>query len=364
MVPFPTAAAAVTSGWIEARLKGAGVMDDARIVGLAYDPIGTGQVGDTARFSLRYDRQRAGPPTVAAKFPSADATSRSTAAMFGLYAKEVHFYRELAPRLDVRCPAVYASELGADGADFVLLFEDLGPAQGGNQLDGCTLDQARAAVIQAAALHAPTWCDADLAHAAWLQPIPGVTERVCALYPTAHAVFRERYLDVLPRAMMAVCDAVNAHCQAYYHRDPAERAVCHGDFRLDNMLFGARGGADPIAIVDWQTTAWDCPLKDLGYFLGCGLGSALRRPHESELIDLYCAEMTRRGVALDRAAVWDRYRLGALHGVTTAVFSAAFVVRTERGDANFLSMARNACELALDHDSVGMLETLLENTRC
>ena len=70
--------------------------------------------------------------------------------------------------------------------------------------------------------------------------------------------------------------------------------------------------------------------------------------------------MTRRGVPLTPGEIWNRYRLGALHGVSTAVFSSAFVVRTDRGDANFLSMARGACELALDHDSIGALKNLLE----
>ena len=62
------------------------------------------------------------------------------------------------------------------------------------------------------------------------------------------------------------------------------------------------------------------------------------------------------GVKLGRAEIWDDYRRGALHGLTTAVFSAAFVARTERGDANFLSMARGACALALAHDSLGALK--------
>ena len=96
-------------------------------------------------------------------------------------------------------------------------------------------------------------------------------------------------------------------------------------------------------------------LTDIGYFLGCGIGDGLRRETEGELLELYCAEMTARGVPLTREAVWDDYRLGALHGVSTAVFSAAFVERTERGDANFLSMARGACALALEHDSIGLL---------
>ena len=359
MAPFPTTAGEVTPGWIDARLKAAGAMDQgARVLAISHVSIGTGQVGDTARFTLTYDRTGAGPDTVAGKFASADDTSRSTAAMFGLYAREVHFYRELAPHIDVRTPRVYASELGEDGATFVLLFEDLGPARGGNQLAGCSLDEARHALIQAAALHAPTWGATQWGAAAWLQPVPGLVERISQLYPTAHAIFRERYDGLLPGDLMAVCDALNANIATYYQRDPALCAVCHGDFRLDNMLFDARDGADPIAVVDWQTAGWDCPIKDIGYFLGCGIGSTVRRAHEDELLDLYCAEMSRRGVPLTRAAIWDRYRLGALHGVSTAVFSSAFVVRTERGDANFLSMARNACELALDHDSIGALTRL------
>ena len=66
--------------------------------------------------------------------------------------------------------------------------------------------------------------------------------------------------------------------------------------------------------------------------------------------------MTARGVPLTHDDIWRDYVIGALHGVSTAVFSAAFVERTERGDANFLSMARGACALALEHGSLEMLE--------
>jgi hypothetical protein len=361
MAAFPTNAGAVTPEWLAPRLRAGG---EGAIVALDFVPIGTGQVGDTARFTLTWDRPGAGPQTIAAKFASADPTSRSTAAMFGLYAREVNFYRTLAGAVDVRTPHVHASELSADGAEFVLLFEDLGPARGGNQLDGCSIEDARHGVIQAAALHAPTYGAPWLADAAWLQPVPGIVERMSELYPQAHALFRERYDGMLAPELMAICDALNADIAGYYGRSPALRAVCHGDFRLDNMLFDVCGGREPIAVVDWQTAGADCPLKDIGYFLGCGIGSAVRRPHEDELIELYCAQMSRRGVPLTRAVIWDRYRLGALHGVATAVFSAAFVVRTERGDANFLSMARNSCELALDHDSIGALKTCLETGSC
>ncbi|WP_226019337.1 ecdysteroid 22-kinase family protein [Novosphingobium sp. FKTRR1] len=360
MADFPTTPAAVEARWLEAKLRDAGLLGDAHITDISWVAIGTGQVGDTARFTIRYDRDGAGPATVAAKFASSDPTSRGTAAMFGLYRKEVSFYRELAPLIDTRTPRTYAGEVSEDGSDFVLLFEDLGPCQGGNQLAGCTIEEARHGVMQAAALHAPTYCNPVYTQAAWPQGVEGIGVRMAELYPKAQAIFRERYDGLLEPELMQVCEDLNALIAPYYLREPREVSITHGDFRLDNMLFDVCGGTDPVAIVDWQTTVPDCPLKDIGYLLGCGIGSALRRPYEDELLDLYCAEMNRRGVPFTREGIWDRYRVGALHGVATAVFSAAFVVRTERGDANFLSMARNSCELCLDHDSIGALRHVLE----
>lgn len=355
MTDFPTQPSEVDPAWLTARLRTAGAIGDAEITAIAWETIGTGQVGDSARFHLQYDRTGAGPPSVAGKFPAADATSRATAAAFGLYAKEVGFYQSLSAALDVRVPRPLAAEIDPNGVDFVLIFEDLGPARCGNQLSSCTLEDARHGIIQAAALHGPSWGNRTIIDAEWLQPPPGVGEQIRALYPHAQAIFRERYGDRLEPELMAVCESLNDAADLWFGRDPDFRCLIHGDFRLDNMLFDVRAGAEPIAVLDWQTAALGNGLTDIGYFLGCGIGPALRRQHETELLELYCTEMSRRGVALSRTAVWNNYRIGALHGVSTAVFSAAYVERTPRGDENFLSMARGACDLALEHDSLGVL---------
>jgi len=353
---FPTHPGAVTAGWLTERLREAGELDAGRVTSVSWQPIGTGQVGDSARFSLEYAGGD-GPPTLAGKFPAADATSRGTAAAFGLYAKEVGFYRELASRLEVRLPKTYAAEVDESGTDFVLLFEDLGPCRQGNQLDSCSLDDARHAIRQAAAIHAPSWNNADVIDREWLHMRPEALARVKALYPQAQAIFAERYGDTLEPQLMEVCAQLNEASEHWFGREGGDRCLIHGDFRLDNMLFDIRGGAEPVAVLDWQTVAVGNGLTDIGYFLGCGIGDALRREAERDLLDLYCTQMTARGVPMTREAIWDDYRLGALHGVSTAVFSAAFVERTERGDANFLSMARGACALAREHGSIELLRS-------
>lgn len=318
-----------------------------------WEAIGTGQVGDSVRFTLDFAGDAA-PLTLAGKFAAADPTSRATAAMLGLYAREVNFYRELAPQLPVRTPQVHFAQMAEDGTAFCLLFEDLGPARGGNQIAGCGIADARAAIRQAAALHAPSWHNPAILGRAWLQPDPEAAARVKALYPQAQAVFRERYAGVLEPEYMALCEALAEHTAAT-DRTPECVSLVHGDFRLDNLLFDIKGGAESVAVLDWQTLGIGNGLTDVGYFLGCGIGDGLRRAHEAELLELYCAEMTARGVPLGVADIWRDYAVGALHGLSTAVFSAAFVVRTPRGDANFLSMARGAAALALAHGSLDLL---------
>lgn len=355
MASFPAHPEAVTADWLTECLRAAGLLPDAAVTAVSWEAIGTGQVGDSVRFHLSYDQAGAGPATLAGKFPAADPTSRGTAAAFGLYAKEVGFYRELQQHLAVRTPATFAAEIDADGVEFVLLFEDLGPARGGNQLASCSADDARAGIRQAAAIHAPSWNNPALTELDWLQPQEGQAEQIMALYGNAQAIFRDRYADSLEPEFMGLCEALNDAKEHWFGREGGPRAIVHGDFRLDNMLFDIMSGAEPIAVLDWQTVAAGNPLTDIGYFLGTGIGDALRRTHEGELLELYCAEMTRLGVPLTREAIWDDYVIGALHGISTAVFSAAYVERTPRGDENFLSMARGGCALALHHGSLNKL---------
>ena len=356
MGDFPTHPSAVQPDWLSERLRAAGLLDGGAVTAVRWEPIGTGQVGDSARFHLSYDRDGAGPATLAGKFPAEDQMSRGTAAAFGLYAKEVGFYREVAPQLGVRVPQALAAEIAADGVDFVLLFEDLGPARGGNQLASCSAADARAGIRQAAAIHGPSWGNDALTGIDWLQPKEGQAEQIKALYGNAQAIFRERYADSLEPEFMAICEELNEAKDHWFGREGGPKSIVHGDFRLDNMLFDIKGGAEEIAVLDWQTVAAGNPLTDIGYFLGTGIGDDLRRAHEDELLALYCTEMTARGVSLSKDAIWDDYVLGAIHGISTAVFSAAYVERTERGDANFLSMARGGCALALQHGSMAKLK--------
>ena len=335
-------------------MRAAGLLDDASVSVVEWRAIGTGQVGDSARFKLSYDRPGGGPSTLAGKFAAADETSRQTAITHGLYAKEVAFYRELAGDLAIRTPRALVAEVDDEGGAFVLLFEDLGPARGGNQMTGCDLPDAREAVRQLAGLHAPSWGNPAMTERPWLAARPTSIAFLLQAYPYATQVFAERYDGQLAPELMDICLRLGESCDRWFGRSTDKPCLVHGDYRLDNMLFDIKGGSEPIGVLDWQTLVVGSGLTDLAYFIGAGVGTTLAA-HEDELFALYLAAMAGRGITLARADVWDDYRRGVLHGVATAVFSAAFVERTQRGDAMFLDMARGSCQLALKHDSLAAL---------
>jgi aminoglycoside phosphotransferase (APT) family kinase protein len=81
---------------------------------------------------------------------------------------------------------------------------------------------------------------------------------------------------------------------------PGPRAVQHGDYRLDNMLFGTAEGGHPLAVVDWQTVVWGPPAFDASYFLGAGLPVDDRRRHERADGLARAASPTMRGLICGR----------------------------------------------------------------
>jgi hypothetical protein len=126
----------------------------------------------------------------------------------------------------------------------------------------------------------------------------------------------------------------------------------HGDYRLDNLLFG--GGS--CKVVDWQTVSWGPAVLDVAYFIGSCLSVDDRRAHEEELVRLYHDELMAQGVSsLSWEQCWDGYRRQCFPGILMTVVAPMLVQRTERGDQMFMTwLARNAQQI-LDLDALSLL---------
>jgi hypothetical protein len=116
--------------------------------------IGTGQTGATYRVSATYATDHAGlPATFAIKLPARDDAVRERVALG--YRSEVEFYTEVADRVQIPVPKCFHCDIAEDGADFALLLADMAPAVQGDQIAGCSPQEAGLAVEALAGLHGP-----------------------------------------------------------------------------------------------------------------------------------------------------------------------------------------------------------------
>jgi aminoglycoside/choline kinase family phosphotransferase len=347
----------LTPEWLTAALAAGGHLGEARVVAAETTPVGTGQMCDSVRVSLTYDGATEAPRTLVAKQPAADPTSRATALAMRSYEKEVRFYQELAPTLEVRTPRVLHADIDVATAGFVLLMEDMAPATAGDQLAGCDAEAAALAVAELVKLHAPRWGDESLRAIDWLyNDPPDGREIMATMLPMLWDGFRQRYAaDVLPHVSLAG-DALFGGMRRYLGGSSSPATVVHGDYRLDNLLFSPPPASRLAGVVDWQTCALGPGVRDVAYFLGAGLDPAERARVEEGIVRDYHAGLEAAGVtgyAWDEC--WEEYRLGSFAGLLMAVGASMMVERTDRGDQMFLTMADRHARHALDLEAPDLL---------
>ena len=285
--------AELDGGWLREALR------SGPIASFAAAEIGTGQMSQSHRLSLAYaDPERAGPATAVLKLASSDPASRATGVGLGIYAREVRFYRELAPRIGGPLAACHAAALDEREGWFTLLLEDVAPAAVGDQIAGCGVEEARLAMRALARLHAPVLEDRELEASEWLnRPSPVSRALVAQLLPA----FFERYGERVAPEHRALCERFVPRVERWLGDRRPPLGLTHGDFRLDNLLFGQPGSPRPLTVVDWQTVGWGGAMADAAYFLGGGLQVEQRRAHERELFEEYHDALCAHGMRGDEA---------------------------------------------------------------
>ncbi|MGH9172576.1 MAG: phosphotransferase [Acidimicrobiales bacterium] len=336
---------------LEPRLSGACVTD------VEVTPVGTGQMAEALRLSLTYDRPVAAPAALVAKMHAGNGTSRATGVALRVYEVEVRFYQELAAGLPMRTPACHFADVDTVRGAFVLLLEDMSPACQGDQLAGCSLQEAQLALDELALLHSSHWNDPGLAELEWLHRDPaGARDFLKAVLPGFWQGFVERYSERIGDEVRQIGDALVANTDAVLAPSSDPLTVVHGDYRLDNLLFGGPGAAAPIAVVDWQLVAHGSAMQDVAYFVGASFSPGDRRAVEDALVRRYYDRLLADGVAgYTWEDCWLAYRRASWAGLITAIAAANLVERTDRGDYMFLAMAHRHSAHVLDLEAPALL---------
>ena len=316
--------------------------------------IGDGLVGMNVRLELASDGSV--PASMIAKLPSPDPTSRATGISLRNYEREVKFYLEIAPTVDIRVARCFHAEWDAATGDFVLLMEDLAPAEQGNQITGCGSDQARTAVLELAKLHGPRWGDRTLDDIEWLgRRSPEDSQQLAMLWGMFLPGFMNTFGKYLSSEAAELLERFGPRIAGWVDERDPPNTVTHGDYRLDNLMFGNLADGATIAAVDWQTPGHGLGVTDVSYFLGAGVLPDERRRIERELVDQYGQALARYGVDVDADHLWLQYKRDAYAGVVMSVIASQIVGTSERSEAMFAAMATRHAQHALDLQSESLL---------
>ncbi|MCZ6829297.1 MAG: phosphotransferase [Gammaproteobacteria bacterium] len=354
MVTIASSPEQITPEWLTLALQESGHLPVGEVIDAEYELIGTGKMGDNARYTLTYDGDYGAPATLIAKLPASDEKARTMAGALGAYYNEVMFYKHLAPRTEMRTPAIYANEVNAEGTEFVTLMEDLAPAQPGSQLRGESLEHTRLALQQAAKLAASFYGDEEIG------ALDFVTASARAdggaqggeLMQQCWPQFVDRFGHGLSSECIALGERyVDRHLH-FVTRYQGKKTLIHGDFRCENVLFGP----DTATIVDWQTVGESSALTDAAYFMGGSVDIPQRREWERQLIGAYADWLNAAGVDLGFQDCWEQYREFAMHGILITVLGACFTEAAERSDRMFLAMIQRHLQQCVDLDSSDFLE--------
>ena len=338
---------ALTESWLSEVLG-----NDVRVVSTSR--IGDGLVGMNIRLEIESDGSI--PRSLIAKLPSPDPVSRATGVALRNYEREVGFYLEIAPTVDIRVPRCYHGEWHQDSGDFVLLMEDLAPAQQGNQITGCDAGDARTAVLELAKLHGPRWGDTSLDDIEWLsRRTPDDSAQLAMLWAMFAPGFMKTFGAYLTIEATELIERFGTQITAWVDGRARANTVTHGDYRLDNLMFGGPSGGAPVAAVDWQTPAQGVGITDVSYFLGAGPEPVERRRIERSLVEEYGAALADYGIEVDDEDLWTQYRREAYAGIVMSVIASQIVGTNDRSEAMFAAMATRHAQHALDLQSESLL---------
>ena len=345
----------VTTEWLTDALRSSGTIKDANVTSFKFEgdiAAGVGFMGQLAKITVAYDQAEVGAPaSIIAKFPAAAPDNREIAEVFRFYEIETRFYQQIAGEVALHTPRLYYADIDLDSGDFILLLEDLAPAQVADQIAGLTIEQSELAVRELAKFHASWWENPRLQELEWMwlmnHPVrAGASQQS---YQQAWGPFVENFGPVIPPNILDIGERFGQQIIAILDemaRPPL--TISHGDYRPDNLFFATQDGGAPLTVIDWQIMSIGRGTFDFAYFMDGSFPPAERKAREAVLLKMYHDILLERGVSdYSYDQCWEDYRISSLFcWLYTVIALGTLDVANERGLALFTAnIERNSAAL-------------------
>lgn len=323
---IPAGPDGITPQWLTQVLRSTRTVFHTNIMDCQSERLGEGQgfVGQIYRFTLEYDTPEDGSPrSLVAKLSSPDPGLRILT--FELNLIELHFYQEISPQVQLCTPNLYYGAADPDTNKTVLLLEDIADARAGDNVAGCSTEEARLAIRQIGGFHAQWWESPRLQELPWLPSITGQRLLNPKTYQRRWAIFTDRFGCQIPPSLRQAAEGLGNHMGLIEDRIMGRPiTMIHGDYRLDNLFFGHPGTGFPLTVFDWQLTRKGPGPMDIAYFMAWCLEPEHRRREETNLLKEYHDSLVKNGVRGYEFEQCQRdYRFSIFHPLAVLVTAGA-----------------------------------------
>lgn len=290
---------------------------------------GKGFMGDILRLDLSSTAADA-PASIVAKLPK--KANRPFGEMIGIYEREILFYRDLAHAIPARTPKIIYSFFDPDPASekqkeimavldrlprflagaltsvgkwqagrrnrrYLVLMEDLGHLEIGDQLAGTSPERCQLVLEEIAATHRALW-DTNLDDYFWLMPYDIDAKLRHGLFRKSLPIFKERIGQQLDRELAWLDEHGTQLARAFAADAPA--TLLHNDLRLDNICFDHDDDETHCVFIDWQLVRSGPALSDVAYFLGGALVEDTPTADVDALLHAYHRALDRPDYSFDQ----------------------------------------------------------------
>jgi hypothetical protein len=358
-LPLPRNAAEISAAWLNEVLAESLEFGGAKIDAVQSTVIGEGigYLSSVARVKLLYDKsdviKQGAPRTVIVKIEPQNEMFRRLGQEFNAFQREIRFYRQVAPQVNVRLPKVYYTL--AEPPNFAIVMEDLCHCTPGDQLAGMHAQQVITTARIMAKLQASFWNSAALSALDWMPSTWDLWRHFTDHWPS----FVEHCHQWLGPEHLLLGKRVAKHASWIIDQmQQAPPTIVHCDLREDNLLFGAPGTPEEVLIVDWQLAIRGMGAYDIASLQGGSELAAERKGHALSVLCAWHETLLADGVIdypYDDAL--RHFRLASLVCLTLPVYfhMAALEGGIARGKRLCETQARRHFGTALDIDAAKIL---------
>ncbi len=254
-----------------------------------------GQTAEIVFLDVTWEvQQSALPNRLIAKYTSQNPqVIEEVVNVFDQYRRETSFYRDFTDP-GIRIPTCYYQAFDGSSQRFVLLLEDLSPAESPSW--AITIEQVTLALAQLPAFHAKWWNQPALRQKSYCVQFDDHDFFQLGLGAASEisAALSEHFDDVkLTQTLMPLVARKRPELQAVFATRPY--TLVHGDYHAKQLFFESEHGGG-FAAIDWQFPFVAQGPWDFARLMVLGLPTDDRRRLETRLLENYMSGLVRAGV--------------------------------------------------------------------